>query len=319
VSGAALISAALLSMWTLTEAGESRQPVAQTPPAIPDRAVLLQRADDAQRAGRPAEAVPLLRLAAERYQSVRAYLELARLQSRGGDTKEALASLSAARAIAPNAEDVLSAYAELALTAKMPLTAVRTLQSLTHVYPTVPQYHYLLGVGLIAIGDMQSAVDSLAQADRLEPDQAPTLLALGRALNNRHLFVEARAALSSGLGLQPDSIDIVAALAEAEAGLSDYDDAAKHAQEALGRAPANATANLVNGIVLMEQQHYAEARDVLLKAAASDPDSLQVLHQLSLVCARLGDTAEARRYEDLYQEKVRVVDERIQALRGKTR
>ena len=319
MSGTALVSAALLAMCTLAGAGESRQLVEKTPPPVADRAVLLQRADEAQRAGRSTDAVRLLRLAAVRYQSVRAYVELARLQTRAGDTRGALASLSTARSLAPNAEDVLSAYAELSLAAKMPLTAVRTLQSLTRMYPMVPHYHYLLGVGLIAIGDMQSAVDSLAEADRLEPNQAPTLLALGRALNNRHLFTQARTVLSSSFGLQPDSTDVVAALAEAEAGLGEYDDAAEHAQQALDRAPSNATALLVKGVVLMEQQHYVEARDVLLKAAASDPDSLQAVYQLGLVSARLGDTAEARRYEGLYQARVRVIDERMRALRDTTR
>ena len=53
-------------------------------------------------------------------------------------------------------------------------------------------YHYLLGVGLMAIGDMPGAVDALEEADRLEPERPLTLLALGLALNNRKLFAEAR-------------------------------------------------------------------------------------------------------------------------------
>jgi hypothetical protein len=78
---------------------------------------------------------------------------------------------------------------------------------------------------------------------------------------------------------------------------------------------SNATANLVKGIVPMEQQHYVEARDVLLKAAAADPDSLQAVHQLALVSARLGETAEVRRYEGLYQARMRVIDDAAGASR----
>jgi hypothetical protein len=41
-----------------------------------------------------------------------------------------------------------------------------------------------------------------------------------------------------------------------------------------------------------------------------------VLYQLSLVFARLGDEARARRYVDLYQEKLRGVEDRVKALRA---
>jgi len=307
----------LLAISGLAAPGASGQPPSKATGTVPDRAVLLQQATEARQGGRTADAVRLYRLAAETYQSVQAYLELARLQGRAGDAAGALDSLSKARGIAPNSEDVLSAIAQLSLAAKLPLPAVLTLQALTRICPSVPQYHYLLGVGLMALGDMASAVDSLTEADRLEPDRALTRLALGLALNNRKQFAEAKMALSQSLALQRDSVDAVAALAEAEAGLGDYTSAAADAQRALKRAPDHATANLVMGMVLMEQRSYADARDTLLKAVAADPESPRALYQLSLVYARLGDEANARRYVHLYQEKLRGVEERLQALRGR--
>ena len=56
-------------------------------------------------------------------------------------------------------------------------------------------------------------------------------------------------------------------------------------------------------------------RETPLNANKADPDSPKVLCQLSLVFARLGDDPSARRYLDLYQEKLRSVEERISALR----
>jgi tetratricopeptide (TPR) repeat protein len=281
----------------------------------------LKQAADAQQAGQNAQAMRLFQLAAERYQSVRAYLELARLQSRSRETPAALASLTKAREIAPNSEDVLSAYAQLALASKQPMPAVLTLVPLTRMYPSVAQYQYLLGVGLMAIGDMPAAVDALQEANRLEPDRALTLLALGLSLNNRKLFAEAKPALVRSLELQPDSPDspdrneALAALAESEAGLGDFDSAMTHARQALERSPSSATANLVVGLVALERRSYAEARDALLTANKADPDSPKVLYQLSLAYARLGDDANARRYVSLYQEKLRDVEERLKALR----
>jgi tetratricopeptide (TPR) repeat protein len=313
-----VITITLVSVMLLAQArgaAPSRQPP-RAAANIPDRATLLQQAAEAQRAGRSRDAAEILRVAAERYQSVQALVELARLQSRSGDVTAAVESMSKARTIAPNSEEVLSAYAQLSLAAKAPLPAVVTLQSLTRVYPTVAQYHYLLGVGLMAVGDMPAAVDSLNEADRLEPDRALTQLALGLALNNRKMFAEAKMALSHSLELQADSPDAIAALAEAEIGLGDYDAAASHAQQAIDRAPSNATANFSIAMVLMRRGEYAAARDALLKAAAQDPDSPKVAYQLSLVYARLGDDATAQRYVERYQANLRTVEKQVGALRG---
>jgi tetratricopeptide (TPR) repeat protein len=312
--GAKLILAAALTLMSAVA------PSAQTAPpqkaaSVPDRAVLLKQAADAQQAGDNAQAMRLFKLAGDRYHSVRAYLDLARLQSRAKDPGAAMATLTKARDIAPNSEDVLSAYAQLALASKQPMPAVLTLMALARMCPSVAQYQYLLGVGLMAIGDMPAAAEALDQANGLEPDRALTLLALGLALNNRKLFTEAKTALARSLELQPDSNEATAALAEAEAGLGDFDSAMTHARQALERTPANATANLVVGLVGLERRTYPEARDALLRANKADPDSPKILYQLSLVFARLGDDQSARRYVDLYQEKLRSVEERIKALR----
>lgn len=311
-----LVAAALLFLSPVPARSDSPQTAAKPAAAVPDRVTLLKQAGEAQQAGRYEEAARLLQLAADRYQSVQAYLDLARVQSRTKQNPAALASLAKAREIAPNAEDVLSAYAQLALASKLPMPAVMTLVPLTRMYPSVAQYQYLLGVGLMALGDMPSAIDALREANRLEPDRAVTLLALGLSLNNQKLFADAKAALSRSLELQPDSNEAVAAIAEAEAGLGDLDGATAHARQALERSPSSATANLVMGLVGLERRQYAEARDALLTANQADPDSPKVLYQLSLVFARLGDEARARRYVDLYQEKLRGVEDRVKALRA---
>jgi tetratricopeptide (TPR) repeat protein len=284
--------------------------------AVPDRATALQQAEAAQQAGRTADAMRLYRLAAEHHHSVQAYLELARLQTRAGDSAAALATLAQARDLAPNSEDVLSALAQVGLAAKLPMPAVLTLQALTRICPSVAQYHYLLGVGLMAVGHMPAAEDALREANRLEPERPLTLLALGLVLNNRKQFADARTALARSVELQPDSLEAVAALAEAQVGLGDLEGATLHARRVLDRAPTNATANLVIALILMEQKNYTGARDALMKAIAADPDSPKALYQLSLALARLGDDAGAKRYVQMYQEKLRTVEDRVNALRA---
>jgi len=309
------VTGAGLAIVVMTFAVQGAAPQSAKPP-MAERAALLQQAAEAERTGRVADAARLLRQAAEKHQSVQAYLELAKLQSRMKQPSDALASLSTARQLAPNAEEVLSAYAQLALTLRQPMPAVQALGPLTRMCPSVAQYHYMFGVGLMAIGDMSTAADALAEADRLEPDQALTLLALGLALNGQGEFAEAKAALVRSVEAQADSVEALAALAEAEAGLGEFAAAAGHAQRSLERAPAGAAANLVMGLVLSDRRSYAEARDALLKAIAGDPGSTKAPYQLSLVYARLGDTASSERYLKMYQENLKATEKRIEMLRA---
>jgi tetratricopeptide (TPR) repeat protein len=248
--------------------------------------------------------------------SVRELLQTARRQSESGDATGALESLRRARALAPNSEDVLSAFAQVALAARMLGSAIATLDSLTRMCPTVAQYRYLLGVGLMEAGDMPAAVQSLDQANRIEPDRPRTLLALALALNSRKQYAEAKIAVLKSLELDPENADALATLAEAEAGTGDVRQAEEHARRVLARSATHGTANLVMGIVLMQQERYTGARAALENAIAANPASAAAYYQLSLAYARLGDDARAQRYVEMYQQKLRETEERIKALRS---
>lgn len=249
-------------------------------------------------------------------ESVRALLQRAREQSGRGDAAGALALLGRARAIAPNSEEVLSAFAQLSLAAHAPIPAIVALDALTRICPTVVQHRYLLGVALMRAGDMPAASDALRQAERLEPDRALTLLALGMALNNRKLYADAKAVLVRSLELEPESIDAAAALAEAEQGLGELDAAETHTQRVLARTHAHATAHLVGGLIMMERGRYAEARDAFQRAIGSDPSLSKAHYQLSLAYTRLGDEANAKKHLDLYRQRLVEFEKRINELRS---
>jgi tetratricopeptide (TPR) repeat protein len=285
-----------------------------SPAPQPDRAAVLKSASEAMSAGRKDEAKRLLRDAGERLGSVRALLQLARLQSTEGDVPGALETVRAARRLAPNSEEVLFAYGQVSLAARLPVPAVLALESLARLCPTVAQYHYLLGIALVRAGDMPSASESLERARALDGDRPLTLIALGLVYNQQKRYAEARTGLVRSLELDPDNVEARAALAEAEAGLDDMASAERDATLALARSPQNARANLVIGMVRMTQQRYAEARDALLAAAAADPQSPKADYQLSLVYARLGDQPAADRHLDLYRQKLRAVEADLKAL-----
>jgi tetratricopeptide (TPR) repeat protein len=283
-----------------------------------DRDLALRLAGVEQAAGNRVLAERQLRSAADRFRSVQALLQLARIQSGQGDAAGALESLGRARSLAPNSEDVLSAAAQVSLAVRAPLPAILALEPLTRMCPTVAQYPYLLGVALMQAGDMIGAVDPLQQSQRLEPNRVLTLVALGLALNGRKMYADAKPGLVRALELEPDNVEAIAALAEAEDGLGELAEAEAHAQRALARASGHATANLVLGMVRMKQERYAEARVALERAVAGDPASPKAYYQLSLAHARLGDEAGAQRQVQLYQQKLREIDERVNQLRTAT-
>ena len=92
-------------------------------------------------AGRRADAKQLLKEAADRFRSVAALLQLARVQSGDGEAAGALDSLQKARALAPNSEEVLSALGQVALAARLPVPAAGAFEALTRMCPEVAQYH----------------------------------------------------------------------------------------------------------------------------------------------------------------------------------
>jgi tetratricopeptide (TPR) repeat protein len=283
-----------------------------------DRRALIERAQSEIAAGRRVEAKRLLAAAAGKFESVQALLQLARLQASDGEVAAALDALRKARALAPNSEEVLSAFAQVSVTAGAPVPAILALDALTRMCPTVARHHYLLGVALMRGADMPAAVEALREADRLEPDRALTLLALGVTLNNRQQYAEARPFLVRSLEIEPDNLDAVAALAEAEHGVGELEAASTHAAQTLAKVPDHATANLVVGLVAMERGRYADARAALERSALKDPLSLKVHYQLSLACARLGDTAASQKHLETYKQTMRELETRVNEIRRAT-
>jgi len=286
--------------------------------AAPDRQELIARAEAAAARGQTAVAARLLQEAVARFGSVRALLLLARLQAGAHDAEGAAASLQRALALAPNSEEVLLAAAELFLGRRAPVPALRVLEPLTRLCPSVGQYRYLLGVALMQAGDMADAVDALREARKLEPDAPRTLVALGAALNDRKQHEEARTHLRRALELTPDGVEALAALAEAEAGVGDLAAAEEHAGRALALRPGDATAAVVLGAVRVKQERYGEAREALQKAIAADPDSPKAYYLLSLAATRLGDAPAAQRALDTYQRKLKEREDGVQRVRKET-
>jgi tetratricopeptide (TPR) repeat protein len=306
-----LISPLLLWIALAGANAQARTAPASTSPI--DQAITA--ATELRRAGRIDEGDTRLAEAATRLNSARGWIELARSQAGRRDFPAALRSLERARALAPNSEEIASAYAQVALNQRQYAPAIRALEPLVAMCPTVAQYRYMLGVAYLQLGDDADAVTALEHAQRIEPDRPPTLLALGLALSQGKRYKDAVPLLQRAMTLAPDNVDVVAALAEAELGAGDTTRAMSDATRALAQSPGHGTANLVMGMLLLDSNRAAESRAALEKAVAASPDSPKAHYQLSLACARLGDHASADAERAAYQRALREAEARVKALR----
>lgn len=311
-----LLARVLLAQKREPDAVAELRRAAELGPLERDLATVLAQAEQA--AGHPAQAARQLRSVASRFRSAQAWLQLASLQSGERDAAGALASLEEARALAPSSEEVLRAYSEAALRAGKPLAAIPALESLTRLCPGVGAYHHLLGDALARAGDSAAALEPLKEAARLEPARLDTLVALGRTLNERGLYPEAKPHLLRALSLAPDDDAVLAELAVAEEGLGETREAEAHARRVLGRSTANATASLVLGAIAQKGERYAEARDAFQAALAAAPSSPKAHYRLSLVYARLGNETAAARHLATYRRQTREADARLAAVRALT-
>lgn len=258
------------------------------------------------------------RAVAERHDSVRALLELARIAAGRRDYDTSLGALRQALQLAPNSEAVLRAHAEVSMAAGAPIPAAWTLEPLARMHPEVTEYPYLLGVARLAVADSAGAAEALRRALALDPQRPLTLIALGLARNNQKQFDEAREVLTRALRLQPDNPEALAALAQAEEGRGELKRAERHARRALDRSPGHPLAQLVIGMVSMKRGDYAAAREALGAAIAGDPRSVKAHYQLSLAYARLGDRESSARHLALYREAFAELEEARKELYRRT-
>ena len=282
-----------------------------------ERRLALWLADAELERGRATQAVAQLESVAERFGSVRALIELARIEARAGRHQAAAETLERALEIAPNSEEALAARAKIALTLDHPVVAIWVLEALTRMHPEAADHAYLLGVARLQVAEAGGAIETLERSLEIAPGRPLPLLALGKALAGQKKYAEAVDALRESLKRDPENVETLFALSEAEAGLGQLELAEAHATQALARDPDHAGAHMAVGRIRMRQARYEEARDAFLRAVASAPEAARVHYQLSLAFARLGDRETSSKHLELYRRLHREEDQRLEELRTK--
>ncbi|MFW6198335.1 MAG: tetratricopeptide repeat protein, partial [Acidobacteriota bacterium] len=119
------------------------------------------------------------------------------------------------------------------------------------------------------------------------------------------------------LRLQPESVQALAAMAEAELGMSELAAAERHAARVLDREPSHGIASLVMGMIRLEQRDYESARDHLIEAVTTDPESPKAHYQLSLAYARLGDMEMSREHRERYRSALETMERQLEEVRSR--
>lgn len=281
-----------------------------------DRVLALQLAALEVDRGEVASGEQLYQSIAVEHGSVRAMLALARSLARRGEGQMAIGVVNRAAAVAPNSEEVMSAYARLCVEQQAPVPAMRTLEALTRLHPTVAEYSYLLGLARLQLADWDGAVTAFERSLELEPDQVLPLFALGLAHRDQKRFAEAREALLESLRLMPSNARALVVLAEVTEGLGELEAAEKHLQRAIELEGESPEALFVLGKVRYAQGRYEEARDALERSIENNPSRPRKAHYLlSLTYARLGDRESSRRSLELYRQKTKEAEELLIKMR----
>ncbi len=256
----------------------------------------------------------------------------------------ALGRKSEAAALIPRTKDsptIAMELAEIFIEGKLPHEALRALALATPSLKRTPaRFLYLEGRAQQATGQTTAALKNFKQALEVDPKSIDTLLAIADiyAAENKHadainilgqaralapdampvlrrVVIEAmnagenRTALQAALELEqksPENLDdkyLVAAVLLQD---QEYSGAGQILETYLAQRPQDSKAWLGLGLAHLNQQRYADARNALERSLHLDPDLTEAQYELGVVASKEGNTQEAiQRLEHVVQEQPR--------------
>ena len=173
------------------------------------------------------------------------------------------------------------------------------------------------GIGLLRQGDLKGATDAFTQVTRIDPTYVDGWVNIARARIDEGAHRDAADLLSKALDMSPDlpRAHYFYALTLKTAGK--YDDAIRHLERTLQAFPHDRVVLNQLGRVFFLQRQYRSAIEVFERTLAVDPEDLQAHYNLMLCFKGVGDLAQARREETLYERFK--ADEPAQEITGERR
>ncbi len=249
----------------------------------------LQRAIEAQRAGRLAEAaVAYRRLLAAQPDHAAAHHNLALVLLQQGQPADSLAHMQQAAQLSPDAVEILNNLGGLYEQAGRLGEAIEAYQRAAERAPQSPVPYCNLGEALGKAGRTAEAVAALRAAATLDPDLQPAWAALGAVLLDQQQPAAAWGALRRATDLRPDDEGSLCRLGHALQSLGRFAEALPAYERAVGANPRQLDAWYGLGRARMELGRILEAAQAFEQCLAIAPRHTLALHDLGQMWFELG-------------------------------
>jgi len=242
---------------------------------------LLNIGEELVRAGRPSEAIPVLRKAAETsWDYAPAHFNLGVALNEAGRKEEALDAFDAAIKADPNYFEARAAMGLTLLETGRPTGAVTQFREAVRLRPDAANVHRDLGNALSQAGQPSEAIKEYQEALRLNSNDASSHNSLAVALQQEGRVDDAIQHYQAALQLQPDNAGTRSNLALAFEAKGDHHAAIQQFQQALQLQPANAAIHMNFGDLLARFNQFEEAIGEYEQAVKLN-DSVELRFQLA--------------------------------------
>lgn len=266
----------------LAEAGRAFQAAAEAAP--PRSPIRLQQVQFQLQTGHPDIAKKLLEDSIQKTPDfLPAYLLLANIAMAEKRYDDSIGLLNKVLAREPDHPEAMLLSAQALTASGKKERALAILQKAASMFGSAPQVQQELGTAYLANGDLSNAAACFAQAIKLAPGYPPATLALARINIRQAEYGTAIASLKAFVQKNPTMAEARFLLADAQRGQGNLDEALTLYRQLADASPRNPQASLMAGMVLMQQNKGAEARQAFTKTLEIAPDSLLALEQLVIL------------------------------------
>jgi len=162
---------------------------------------------------------------------------------------------------------------------------------------------YMLGLSFFSAGQLQKAADPLRRAERLDPSDVRSFLALGAALEQMKRIADAKAEWRAALAIDPDSEAALDSLSHDLILDKNYTAVLALLGKPARSGKRSSQQNLNLGMAYAKTGQLGEAAKVLREGLNTAPESLPLANELSVVLVLLSRVDEAIAVLDIAIER----------------
>jgi len=169
--------------------------------------------------------------------------------------------------------------------------------------PDSAEVSYMLGLSFFSAGQLQKATDPLRRAERLDPSDVRSFLAMGATLEQMKRIAEAEAEWRAALAIDPDSEAALDSLSHALILDKNYTAVLALLGKPASSGKRTSQQNLNLGMAYARTGQLGEAAKVLHEGLNTAPDFLPLAKELSVVLVLLSRVDEAITVLDMAIER----------------